>query len=192
MKRADIKPGEIYAYRRGQYSLYGMFQEIKFLTPLDNDHLYQYARTFKNTGDFYERQDTATRPHADSFYGDVGYLAATGYGVLHATLEEAVKYGHPQSEDDARRYRYQVRATTTAVHGLYTKVIATQEAERQADREMRERQRAEKSLRDNTMVLLNARLAELGVNVRRSIRHEDRFELTVDAAKELIAKLEGK
>jgi hypothetical protein len=199
VKRADINPGEVYAY---QESKYGSADEVIFLTPLDKDHLYQSNRGRKPGDPYYTLDEHAKRPAKNYFYGSTGYLVAIGSNVVKATLEEAIN-GKPK--DVTSSYRYTVLIQTTKVIGLYQEVMELRKAREQAAQDASEARAAANVAQSEKMLALDARLKALGVNallVSGSSFYRDTeyyrknypptgFRLNLEAAEALATLIEG-
>ena len=198
MKRADIKPGEVYAY---QESKYHTPDEIMFLAPLDNDHLYQTNRGRKRGDPYYTLVTHATRPSNNYFYGSTGYLVAIGSNVLKATLEEAIT---GKAEGEPTGYRYSVLIQTTRVIGLHQEVMAKRKAREQAAQEASQARAAANQAQSEKLLAIDARLRALGVNAQlvsgtsyyrdteyyRKAYPPTAFRLNPEAAEELAGLIE--
>lgn len=184
MKRADIKPGEIYAYRRSEnYSL----QQVKFLTLLDKDHL--YTKPYRKSTFVLATKET--KPHASSIYADTGWLVALGRDVSEASLDDALTVGETW-RGDGQKFQYTILVTTNQVIGTYEEVHAAEVAERAARDAAEKERRVAETARENRMNRLMNRFGSQGIDLYRAHSNLWRFEMTIETAQAIIEKLEGK
>jgi hypothetical protein len=162
MKARDIKPGEVYAYRRGRGE-YASVRPVVFLAPLDSDHLYQKRM---QPGATYQKAASGAKPQRGTVYnsGTIGYPAATtsheNVDVLStATLE---RFGKTTS-GLGRRIEYELVTSLTHVVGLYEQVAAEQEKRQQEARESRRAEQAAQQAHRERIEAQKSALDSIGV-----------------------------
>lgn len=159
MKRADIMPGEVYAFQDSKYS---SLKECVFLTPLTRAHLYQGVRRRAPGQPRFKRDGTAARPYKGYVYGDTGYLAAIGSNVLGASLEEALS---PDGSREERSYSYQILISTTKVIGIYTQVALSRQEAEDRERAALAVRHAENEAVSHAHLLLQTKLLSWGIDI---------------------------
>lgn len=129
MRKADIVPGVVYAYREYEHS-----SQVSAVMVLDTGHLY------RNNGSYYDPAwliSKAVRPKQRSRRQDEvgGYLVATAVTATDlegASLEEALS--KPLADKDTpRTYNYTLHYQFTKLVGPYYDVLREREAARLLD-----------------------------------------------------------
>jgi hypothetical protein len=160
VKKTDIKPGVIYAWKRSKH--YSPTQ-VMFLTPLNDDCLY----TSERGKGIVRARRSYTKPKAYYSYGsaDVGWLVAMGSDVAGASLQDALDSGHrdPATFHDLH---YQALVSLAQVVGVYDEVAAAEEAEKNRLADIRAAEKAKCEAASSRWVSLSSSLSELGVQHR--------------------------
>lgn len=152
MRRQDVQPGKVYAYREGQY---GGYKKAVILTPVTKDTLYTTKRTWGDApAQGFIRDRYRTSPSAYNGYTPAtGWLMAisrSGKDVTSASLQEALEEGRQIAEDgipvawEESDYEYKLITSMSYLHGDYDQLLKA-EVDAEALRAERNRARMEEN-----------------------------------------------
>jgi hypothetical protein len=203
MKKADIKPGVVYAYQRGRGD-YDEPQPIVFLNaPADGD-LYARSSYHRPPGApaFHAAHD-GSKPHRGSGYSspDVGYPAVMlgGNAPKGTKPEDLLKFTlagfkAATSTTAGDGTMFTLITSLAQITGTYAEAKAEYEARRQARREeaQQERTAADASRARAIDVLASLRAHDIEANRIPAYSAVDSITLPLDEAEKLIALLAAK
>lgn len=145
MRRQDVQPGKVYAYREGTY---GSYRKAVVLTPVLKDTLYTTHR-WKNDQGFVRDIYRTSPAQYNGYTPSSGWLMAIGTDPTGASLQEALEVGKQVIDGepldwDKSDYHYKLITSMAHLHGDYEQLTR---AEQEADeaRADQARQRAEKN-----------------------------------------------
>lgn len=167
MRAKDIKPGELYALKRGRGE-YATIEPVVFLAEPTADNLWMPASHHRRKGaPAFVKAGPGSKPQRGHrrMAPDVGYPAVTGPAehlqeVLLGDFEAATTTFYSRRRD----VTYRVITSLTGVVGPWEKAVADQEAARDAERREREaeQRRVDAAIRKSERQI--AALAAAGVS----------------------------
>ncbi len=95
MRRQDVQPGKVYAYREGSY---GLYKRAVILTPVSKDTLYTTVRGKADKGFIRDKYRTSPAQY-NGYTPSSGWLMAIGKNPERASLQEALEEGRQIAED---------------------------------------------------------------------------------------------
>lgn len=195
MKTKDIKPGVVYAYRRGKF---GRIEPVVFVAAPSSDRLYAFNQWAKYGEPVFQHRPNADKPRRGRGFSDpdVGYPVAfarsqgTDAKVLaKATLEQ---FESATTTTDADLdVHWQVVTIPSHILGPYDQVIAEEDA---AERARREQYAMERQQRDETQKRANQLLSALAEHGITAVADEystpPQMLLSLDDVEHLLGKLD--
>jgi hypothetical protein len=193
MKKNEIKPGVIYAYRRGR-SIYDSPEPVVFLTAPADGILYQQASDFRGPkAAKYVRAREGSKPQAGGGFNGrpIGYAAVRASWNSNTNpldlLKPALAEFKTTTEGRAAEGVYFTLVTSlTHIIGLYDEVMTETRAREDAERQQRQREQAEREAVQARADSVQAEMGRLGV---KSSFTRGYINLTVDAAENLLTLL---
>lgn len=193
MRKQDIKPGVVYAYRRGAWDTP---TPLVFLS-LD---LHVPSRQRKPGDPWCERALHDKRAKRGSIYPDVGYPVVIGERMGQGATEETIA-AMPAlgadviadgltDEQRASRLSTDILTRLASVVGVYAEVMAERKRQVDKDREVHRRHAEQTVATQARRAELMGRLAAVGVTVTRVYDHDDQLILTLDEAAKVAGWLE--
>lgn len=198
MKKADIKPGVVYAYQRSKYD---SPRPIVFLNAPADGVLYRERDYPKSGTPAFIKASPAAKPRRALGFGrgGIGYPAAhlshdsrmTHQDLLGITLADFERATSGYHEG----YEFDVITTLTHVTGPWDEVIAAHEAQKRAERESREQEQHEASeSRARAIDILTALRARAGIEPDRIPTYGavKSISIPLAEAEKLVALLAGR
>lgn len=122
MRRQDVKPGHVYAYREGTY---GIYKKAVLLTPVLKDTLYTTKRFDPEKVGFIRDRYRTSGARYNGYTAASGWLMAIGRDPSKASLLEALEHGKQIAEDGLpvaygeTDYEYKLITSMSYLHGDY-------------------------------------------------------------------------
>jgi hypothetical protein len=126
MRRQDILPGKVYAYREGSY---GSYRKVVFLTEATSETLYTTNRWKRGVGFLRDRYRKSPAKN-NGYTAASGWLAAKGENLGQASLQEALMNGVQVKDNNTeipyseREYEYFLVTSMAYIHGDYEVITA--------------------------------------------------------------------
>jgi len=204
MKKNEIKPGVIYAYQRSRE--YGSPEPVVFLDIPSEGVLHRTASDYKKADEpAFLKAAAGSKPQASRgsySRSSVGYAAvflsnsfsqadADPADLLKPTVADFEKCTSGYAPAGFDGLKFALVTSLTYITGEYDEKLAEDKAQREADRDARRRDQAERDAADARAASIGSALARLDVEASLDRSASGYLKITLDDAEKLLALLEA-